>query len=128
MIDLFEVVIFGSDPEHRHGIDALRAQMFGELDRGQSLEDRVERAGEKPGLLACNDDHGIFLTESLDVGEGQISRASPGVLIGERVSHGVARECLRRDLLRARDQSRCVQAAGLVKLRDAVEVVQKIVE
>src|SRR5262249_1028928 len=66
--------------------------------------------------------------KTLDVGEGQIARAGPGVLIGERVGHGVARERLSGDLLRPRDQSRCVQAAGLVKLRDAVEVIEKIVE
>src|SRR5262249_32082423 len=71
--------------------------------------------------------HGILLTEAFDVGEGRLARARPGVLIGKRVGHGVAREGLRRDLLRARDQRRYVQTAGLVKLRDAVEIVKKIV-
>src|SRR5262245_24109473 len=102
--------------------------MFGELDRGQSLEDRVERSREKPGLLTGNDDHGIFLTKSLDVGEGQVARAGPCVLISERVGHEVARERLRGDLLRAPAESRSVQAAGCVKPRDAVEIVEKIVE
>ena len=128
VIDLFEVVVFGRDPEHGHDVEALRAQVFGQLDRGQGLEHRVERAGEKPGLLARDDDHGIFLTKALDVGEGLIACASPRVLIGERVGHRVAREGLSRDLRRARDQGRNVEAAGLIEPRDAVEVVEKIVE
>ena len=111
MIDFFEVVVFGRDPEHGHDVDALRAQVFGQLDRGQGLEHRVKRSGEKPGLLARNDDHGIFFDEGARCWRMSIACASQRVLVGERVSHRVAREGLRRDP-RARDKGRNVEAAG----------------
>src|SRR5262249_12040932 len=60
VIDFLEVVVFGGDPEHGDHVEAQRAQVFGQLERGQSLEDSVERSGEKPGLLARDHDHGIF--------------------------------------------------------------------
>src|SRR5262245_45929556 len=128
VINLREVMVFGGDPEHGRDVEALRAQVFGQLDRGQSLEDRVKRPGEKSGLRPRDDYHGIFLTKALDVGEGLIACARPRVLIGERVGHGVPRERLSRDLGRARDQRRNVEAAGLIEPRDAVEVVEKIVK
>src|SRR5262249_17082918 len=128
VIDLLEVMVFRGHPEHWDDVEALSAQMFGQLDRGQSLEDRVKRAGEKPGLLARDDDHGIFLAKSLDIGECQIACARMRVLISESLDDLVAREGLSGDLGRARDQGRNVKAAGMIEPRDSVEVVEKIIK
>ena len=54
--DFVPVVVLRVDPEDRDGRHVVVARhLFGELEGGQRLEEREERAAEEPGLLAGDD-------------------------------------------------------------------------
>ncbi len=57
VVDFGEVVIFGSEPENRHGGDAARGQILREARRGESFINGVSRARKKPHLLPGDDGH-----------------------------------------------------------------------
>jgi hypothetical protein len=53
--DLFEVVIFSGDPEHRYGANAGLLESCRQLDRGNSLQDAEERTCKEDRLLPGDD-------------------------------------------------------------------------
>src|SRR5437588_9911928 len=57
--DFRKIVILGSNPKDRNRFDPSLAHAFGELYRREGLINRVERAGEKPGLLSGDDGDAI---------------------------------------------------------------------
>ena len=75
-------MIFGIDPEHGDGRDAVgRLDRPRQLDGGQGLEQREDRTAEGAGLLAGGDDHGAWIGQPRGVGAGRAGRL-PGRLLG----------------------------------------------
>lgn len=54
MIDLGQIVVLGSQPEHRNAVHSSRRSLFGKLDRRERLEDREQRPAKKTNLLPSN--------------------------------------------------------------------------
>ena len=80
--DFVPVVILGVDPEHGDGRHAVIARhLFGQLQRGQRLEQREERTAEKPGLLAGDDGDGAAVGE-LPGGLARARRRAAALLLG----------------------------------------------
>ena len=64
--DLGPVVILSVNPEHRdHGRTVLARDLCGQLHRRQRLEQREQRATEKPRLLSGDDDDSPWIGEPL---------------------------------------------------------------
>ncbi len=63
-LDLVPVVIFGVDPEHRDGRDAVFGfHLLSESKRSERLEKREEWSAEQSGLLSGDDRDGLRITK-----------------------------------------------------------------
>ena len=51
VIDLGQVMVVGSEPEYRHGVNSSAARLFGQLHCGQGLIDGEGRSTEEAYLL-----------------------------------------------------------------------------
>ena len=82
--DFLPVVVFGVDPEHRDRRHLVVARhLLGELDRGQRLEQREQRAAEQPGLLAGDDGDRLAVGEQRAGLARARRRAAPLLLSGD---------------------------------------------
>ena len=132
VVDLGKVMILRGDPEDRNGIEPLRAQLAGQLDRGQCLEDGVERTGEETRLLSCDDGDRVRSGEAVQIGEGRLSSACRQVLFAQNTRNLDPSERLLEDLRGPFDQScRCSPSLGLggisrVKGCHPIEMVEKV--
>ncbi len=89
-------MVFGVDPEDGHRGDAmLGAEAFHELDRGERLEQREQRAAEQSRLLAGDDGDRLRIAQPCRRLDGLRRRAAPLLLGANDVGDRVARACLR---------------------------------
>lgn len=68
--DFFKIVVFGSDPEDRHGRVALGFERLGQMNRREDFPHGQGRSAEKPGLLSAYDSHRFRFLEACNVGQG----------------------------------------------------------
>ena len=130
--DLFPVVVFRVDPEHRHRRDAVLARhALGQPDGRGRLEQRENGPAEQPGLLPGDDRDGAGLREPSRRRERFGRRAAPFLLrdddVGDfasrprvalcgaqwRRAHDAGRpDCRRRTARRARSRTRSPRPAA----------------
>jgi len=65
VVDLGEVVVFGGQPENRHGGETLRGEPFRQAGGVQRFVNGVGGAGEQPDLLARGDRQRAWLRQAL---------------------------------------------------------------
>ena len=79
MIDLGQIMVLGSQPENRNAVHSGRRRLFRQLDRGQRLEDRKQRAAKKTDLLSRNRRQRSS-PEALDIGQ-RLGRGAPRLVL-----------------------------------------------
>ena len=88
--DFDKVVIFGSDPKHRHGFGLSLLQAAGEFYGRERFVNRVEWTSKQTRLLAGNNCDAIRFAQQLDVLACRFTCAPTLVHRSERVAHTVS--------------------------------------
>ena len=120
-------MIFRLDPEHRDGRHVVLARdLFGELDRGQRLQQREQRAAEETRLLAGDDRHGAGVRQLTARVDRARRRLAAPLLRGDHRGDRVPPARMR---LRPRDRARPVLTVRRVageERRHGAEIVRVI--
>src|SRR5882672_3764048 len=85
--DFGKVMIFGSNPKHRDRLDSALSHALSEFYRREGFIDRIERAGEKPGLLSRDDGDAIFFAQLLNVSQSLVRSAPLAIHLLERIAY-----------------------------------------
>ena len=121
VVDLGKIMIFGGQPEERHGWQPLGRQPFRQPDGMQNFVEGIRRAGEQPHLLAGDDGDGSRLGQLL-------KRRTIGIVLPQRAHQSLALTIRKLDFRGCVLKIFQVAQGVVVKRGGAVRMVKHVCE